>query len=258
MRTVFQPHLILCRDALVAAEQAAAHVAAALRKQRVLGLATGATMVPLYEALDEQLMDAPLAGRGVVGIALDEYVGLAASHRASFAAYLDRAFTTPLRLERGQVVVPDGIAADRVGAAVRHEAAIAAVGGIDLQLLGIGANGHIGFNEPGSALDSVTRDVTLAPDTRRAQVQAFGSLANVPSRAITAGVATILGARTLLMLVTGEAKAAALAAALEGAIGPHCPASALRLHPDAVVICDNAAASLLQNRSLLEEISETC
>lgn len=258
MRTVFQPRLILCRDALAAAEQTAVHVAAALRGHQVLGLATGATMLPLYEALHEQLKDARLAGRGVVGIALDEYVGLAAGHRASFAAYLDRAFMMPLRLDNGQVVIPDGIAADRAGAAARHEAAIAAVGGIDLQLLGIGANGHIGFNEPGSALDSVTRDVTLAPDTRLAQAQAFGSLANVPYQAITAGIATILAARELLMLVTGEAKAVALTAALEGAIGPHCPASALRLHPNAVVICDVAAASLLQDRSLIEEISETC
>lgn len=258
MTAIVQPRVIVCRDAASAAALAAERVAFELREGRVLGLATGATMVPLYAALSERLADSQLRQDGVVSIALDEYVGLSPRHTASFSAYLDQHVTIPLGLGPGQVIVPDGVDPDRAAAAARHEAAIASAGGIDLQLLGLGANGHIGFNEPGSALDSRTRDVTLAENTRLAQVEAFGTLADVPASAITAGIATILDARHLLMLVTGQAKAAALSAALDGAIGPHCPASALRLHPDATVICDPGAASRLRERSAIERICETC
>jgi glucosamine-6-phosphate deaminase len=258
MRPQFAPRLIVAVDAAAAAAMAADRVAGALRERRVLGLATGATMRPLYDELARRLSQTPVANDGVVGIALDEFVGLPAGHPASFSTYLDRAFRHPLRLRPDQIVVPDGTAANRRGAAARHEAAIADAGRIDLQLLGIGANGHIGFNEPGSPFDSRTRDVALAEETRRAQAGIFGSAEAVPGTAITAGVATILSARSLLMLVTGESKAKALAQMLEGDVGPHVPASALRLHPDAVIICDGAAASALQDRDAVERMIETC
>ena len=244
MRT-FAPTLVLSHDTASAAAEAADRVAAALVEGRVLGLATGATMAPLYRTLRDRLAGRRLPAKGIIGIALDEYVGLPPTYPESFRAYLDRAFAGPFGLGRGQVIVPDGMADDRLAAASRHEAAIAAAGGIDLQLLGIGANGHIGFNEPGSPLDSRTRDVDLSAETRAAQIAAFGTIGAVPTRAITVGIGTILDARRLLMLVTGEAKAAALAAALTGPIDPVCPASSLRLHPDATVICDPAAASKL-------------
>ncbi len=125
-------------------------------------------------------------------------------------------------------------------------------------MLGIGANGHIGFNEPGSPLDSRTRDVDLSAETRAAQIAAFGTIGAVPTRAITVGIGTILDARQLLMLVTGEAKAAALADALTGPIDPRCPASALRLHPNATVICDPAAASQLGALFGGQRVREIC
>lgn len=258
MTALFRPRLLVAADALAAAAMAAERAATTLREQRLLGLATGATMLPVYDELARRLAGEPIARDRVVGIALDEFVGLPAGHPASFTSYLDRAFRAPLRLRPEQVVVPDGVAADRAAVAAHHEAAIAAAGGIDLQLLGIGVNGHIGFNEPGSPFDSRTRDVALAKKTRRAQAEIFGSPEAVPAMAITVGIATILSARSLLMLVTGKSKAAALAQALEGAIGPHCPASALRLHADAVVICDAAAASVLQDRHAIERMTETC
>ncbi len=257
MRT-FEPRLLLCPDAASAAVEAADRVAAALREERVIGLATGATMAPLYRRLRHQLAGHPLPPRGVIGIALDEYVGLRPEHPESFRAYLDGAFVRPLGLTGEQIVVPDGMAGDRLAAARRHEAAITAAGGIELQLLGIGANGHIGFNEPGSPLDSCTRDVSLTAQTRAAQIASFGSADAVPTRAITAGIGTILGARRLLMLVTGEAKAAALSAALAGPVNPSCPASALRLHPEVTVICDPAATSQLGTYLDRKRAPETC
>jgi glucosamine-6-phosphate deaminase len=147
----------------------------------------------------------------------------------------------------GKAKIPDGMASDVAAEAARYEALIAATGGIDLLLLGIGTNGHIAFNEPGSDFASRTREIRLDEATRIAEARNFPDPALTPERAITIGIATILEARSILLIATGPAKAAALAAAIEGPIGPACPASALRLHGNVRIICDEAAAAALAN-----------
>jgi glucosamine-6-phosphate deaminase len=149
-------------------------------------------------------------------------------------------------MDPGGVHVPDGRADDLDAAADAYEAAIAAVGGVDLQLLGIGANGHIGFNEPTSSFASRTRVKTLAPRTRTDNARFFGSPDEVPVHCLTQGLGTILEARELLLVAQGETKAAAVAAAVEGPLTSMCPGSVLQLHPRATVVVDAAAAGRLQ------------
>jgi glucosamine-6-phosphate deaminase len=178
----------------------------------------------------------------VRAFALDEYVGLPKGHPQSYAEVVRREVTQRLGLDPALVSVPDGGAADPHRAAVEYDAAIRAAGGIDLQILGIGHNGHIAFNEPGSALDSRTRVEVLAERTRRANARYFPSLQEVPRRCITQGLGTILEARQLLMVVTGADKAEVLAAALHHPVSTDCPASVLQLHPHVTVVADEAAA----------------
>jgi len=151
-------------------------------------------------------------------------------------------------MEAGRARIPDGMAGDIAAEAARYEALIAAAGGIDLLLLGIGANGHVGFNEPGSDFESRTREIRLDEATRLANARNFPYPASVPERAITMGIATILEARSILLIATGPEKAAAVAAAIDGPIAPACPASALRLHDNVHILCDEAAAAALANR----------
>lgn len=243
------PSVIIARNAADAAEKSARIAAEALTAGEVLGLATGATMLPLYHELARLMAGIHLPHNGVVGIALDEYVGIAPETPQSFAHYVKKHVMEPLGLTPERIVIPDAMAPDRAAAAQRHENAIRNAGGIGLQLLGIGANGHIAFNEPGASFDTRTRDVELAMETRAAQAPQFGNIARTPLRGITAGIGTILLAQRLLLLATGPAKASALAAALEGDISPACPASALRLHPAATIICDPAAAARLTETS---------
>jgi len=155
-------------------------------------------------------------------------------------------------LSRDRLHVPDGTGADLealTAAARAHEAAIAELGGVDVQILGIGANGHLGFNEPGSALSSRTRVKRLSDRTREDNARFFASADDVPTHCITQGLGTILAARSLVLVATGPAKAAAVAAALEGPLTASCPASVLQWHSDAVVVLDEDAAALLANRA---------
>ena len=151
-------------------------------------------------------------------------------------------------MEAGRARIPDGMAGDIAAEAARYEALIAAAGGIDLLLLGIGANGHIGFNEPGSDFESRTREIRLDETTRLANARNCPYPASVPERAITMGIATILEARSILLIATGPEKAAAVAAAIDGPIAPACPASALRLHDNVHILCDEAAAAAIANQ----------
>ena len=176
----------------------------------VIGLATGRTPRPLYRALAAR-------GRGAFGearfVALDEYVGLPPGHPASFASTLTREVEAPLRLPNGRIAVPDGRAADRAGAAAAFEAHLDALGGVDVWIAGLGSNGHVAFNEPGSPPDGATRDVMLAEATRAANADAFGGRP-VPTHAITVGLGTLRRhAREVALMVTGEAKRAVLARA---------------------------------------------
>jgi glucosamine-6-phosphate deaminase len=203
----------------------------------VLGVATGATLLPVYRGLAR-------VGRElsqVRVVALDEYVGLPAGHPASFAAYVEREIAVPLGLPPEHVVVPQG-------GGPELEQRIAELGGVDLQLLGIGRNGHLAFNEPGSPLDSRSRVVALSETTRRDNAGSFGH-EPVPTHALTQGLGTILDARHLVLLATGEAKADAVAAALTGPVGPDCPASVLQLHPQVTVVIDEAAAAVVSART---------
>jgi glucosamine-6-phosphate deaminase len=215
----------------------------------VLGLATGSSPLPLYAEL-ERRVDAGLDLRAVSGFALDEYVGIPLDHPQSYHEVIRTQVTGPLGLDPARVHVPDGLAADLAAACADYERAIAAAGGVDIQILGIGGNGHIGFNEPGSPLDSRTRVVTLAERTRSDNARFFDSIDQVPTRSVTQGIGTILQARHLLLLAQGERKAAAVAAAVEGPVTPDHPASALQLHDHVTLLLDTAAASQLTREAL--------
>ncbi|SMX48897.1 glucosamine-6-phosphate deaminase [Maliponia aquimaris] len=212
----------------------------------VLGLATGGTMVPLYDDLAARHRDSGLSFAGVTSFNLDEYVGLAPEHPRSYHAYMREVLFDRIDIDAAQTHLPRGDSADPLAEAERYEAAIAAAGGIDLQLLGIGQNGHIGFNEPTSSLASRTRIKTLSDDTRRANQRFFGSFDETPRYALTIGVATILDSRFCLLLATGSAKAAAVAAMVEGPVSAACPASALQFHRNATVVLDREAAAGLK------------
>ena len=205
----------------------------------VLGFATGSSPLPLYDALAEFGLDFSR----VRGFALDEYVGLPPGDPRSYAAVIDTEVVLRLGLRPGSVRVPDVAAADLDEAARDYERAIRAAGGVDLQILGIGHNGHLAFNEPGAALDSRTRVEQLAERTRRANARFFDSPDQVPARCLTQGIGTILDARELLLIAHGADKADIIARALQGPVSPDCPASALQLHPRVTVLLDRTAAA---------------
>ncbi|NLA65250.1 MAG: glucosamine-6-phosphate deaminase [Leucobacter sp.] len=244
--------VIIADNATEVANIAAKKVASVFRQTRaggrtpVFGLATGSSPIGTYEALAELRKAGEFDTDGIVAFALDEYVGLDYSHPESYHAVIHRTVTEPLGLEHKNVHVPDGLAADLRAACESFEDAITEAGGVDLQLLGIGTNGHIGFNEPTSSLNSRTRFKTLAPQTRVDNARFFDSLDQVPLHCLTQGIGTILDARQVVLVAQGEAKAAAVAAMIEGPLSSMCPASALQLHRDALVVIDRPAAKRLQ------------
>ncbi len=209
----------------------------------VLGFATGSTPLSTYRALAAQGLDLG----AVRGFALDEYVGLPAGHSQSYRAVIDREVVAPLGLQPGSVRVPGDDGLPLQGAGERYERDIYAAGGIDLQVLGIGRTGHIGFNEPGSSLASLTRVKTLTESTRLDNARFFDSPDEVPTHCITQGLGTILRARHLVLLAFGESKADAVAAALEGPVSASTPGSVVQLHPRVTVIVDEAAARHLEH-----------
>lgn len=240
--------VIIVENAAAVAEQAAELIAACIAQKpsAVLGVATGSSPVGTYEALAARVRAGELDCSEVSAFALDEYVGLPLTHPESYHEVIRSTVTEPLGLDPARVNVPDGSAADLEAAGADYERRISAAGGVDLQLLGIGANGHIGFNEPCSSFASRTRMKTLAPQTREDNARFFDSLDEVPLHCITQGLGTIHDARELLLVAQGEGKADAVAAMIEGPVASICPASALQLHPRATVIVDRAAASKLR------------
>jgi glucosamine-6-phosphate deaminase len=211
----------------------------------VLGVATGSSPIALYEDLAGRVQDGRLDCSELTAFALDEYVGLPARDPRSYASFIRAHVTFPLGLDPARVHVPDGNAVDLDAGCRDYDDAISAAGGVDLQILGLGANGHIGFNEPGSSFGSRTRVETLAARTRADNARFFGDTREVPTRSVTQGLATIMGARRIVLLATGSTKAAALAAALEGPVTASCPGSILQFHPDVTVIVDEGAAEQL-------------
>jgi len=244
-------------DAAQAAHLVARLIARRLRAKPdlVLGLATGRTMERVYTELVDRHRREGLAFGACRSFNLDEYIGVAAADPQSYRHYMNEHLFDQVDIAPANTHVLDGMAGDLAAEADRFEAQIAATGGIDLQLLGIGAAGHIGFNEPLSALMSRTREKALTPTTRRQNAGLFGGdPEKVPERALTMGVGTILEARELLLLVTGEAKAEILGRAVEGPITAMVSASAIQLHPNCKVVADEEAAARLTGREYYDWI----
>jgi glucosamine-6-phosphate deaminase len=232
------PEAACLRAAEIVADLVAATPAA------VVALPAGNTPRPVYAELARRHRVSGLSFARATAFALDEYAGIAPDHPASFARFLDGELYQQVEWPRARTHAPDATAPDLDGACDRYERAIAAAGGLDLCLLGIGGNGHVAFNEPGSPFDSRARVVSLAEDTRAAVAGAFGGKP-APTRALTIGIATILAARRCVLLAYGAAKAAVVARAIQEPASPALPASALQLHADATFILDAAAASRL-------------
>jgi glucosamine-6-phosphate deaminase len=209
----------------------------------VLGLATGRTMKGVYAQLVRLHCQDGLDFSRCRTFNLDEYLGLRAEHPGSYRHYMEAHLFRHINVPAEHTHVPDGMTVDVIGECQRYEALIQAAGGIELQLLGLGLTGHIGFNEPGSPLDSRTREVHLTDLTRHANAEPFGgNAAVVPARAITMGLGTILEARQCVLVVLGADKASILARVVEGPVSPMTPGSVLQRHPDCRVVADLAAS----------------
>lgn len=206
----------------------------------VIGLATGATMASVDDALIARHRRG-LSLAGVTAFLLDEYLGLPLGDERSFRSEVQRRLVEPTDLPAERVAAPPVERPDRAGIGPSYEAQIRAAGGIDLQLLGIGRNGHIGFNEPGSSPTSRTRVVDLTPSTRAAN--GLDRMADGPRQAVTMGLGTILEARSIVLVATGAHKAETVARAVAGPVDPSCPASVLQQHPRCQVVLDASAAA---------------
>ncbi|QAY63607.1 glucosamine-6-phosphate deaminase [Xylanimonas allomyrinae] len=213
----------------------------------VLGLATGSSPLAVYGELARRHAESGLSFASATGFMLDEYVGIAADHPERYRNVIEREIASPVGWPSRQVHGPDGSAADLPAACAAYEKAIVDAGGVDLQLLGIGTDGHIAFNEPGSSLASRTRIKTLTSQTRQDNARFFGGdVEQVPRHCLTQGLGTIMAARHLVLLATGRGKAEAVHQLVEGPVSALWPATVMQLHPHATVLVDEGAASRLQ------------
>lgn len=214
--------------------------------QAVLGLATGSSPLGIYDELARRVRDGALSLSGVTAYLLDEYVGLPEEHPQRYRSVIERELVDKVDLPATQVHTPDGLAEDIPAACAAYESSIRDSGGIDLQILGIGTDGHIAFNEPGSSLSSRTRLKSLTPQTRNDNARFFDDdVDKVPRHSLTQGIGTILEARHLLLVAQGSGKAEAVHQLVEGAVSAMWPATALQLHPHVTVLLDEAAAERL-------------
>ena len=212
----------------------------------VLGLATGGTPVGTYEKLVERYNEGDLDFSEVTSVNLDEYRGLPKEHPESYWSFMHRNLFDKVNIDPAKINLPDGTNPDAEDACAKYNQIIHAVGGIDLQLLGIGHDGHIGFNEPGEAFELETHCIDLAPTTIEANKRFFdGNEALVPKQAYTMGIKTIMQARKVLVVANGKAKAQAVKDAVTGPVTPACPGSILQLHPDCILVADEEALSLI-------------
>jgi len=220
-----------------------------LRAKRgaVLGLATGSSPLAVYDELVRRHQEKGLSFATARAFMLDEYVGLSADHPERYRNVIETEIASRVDFPAGAVRGPDGLATDLVTACAEYERAIADTGGVDLQLLGIGTDGHLAFNEPGSSLASRTRIKTLTRQTREDNARFFGGdVAAVPTHCLTQGLGTIMSARHLVLLATGRGKAEAVHQLVEGPVSALWPATIMQHHPHATVLVDDAAASRLQ------------
>ncbi len=209
----------------------------------VLGLATGSTPVGAYKQLAEWYSQGELDFSAVTTINLDEYKGLSRDNDQSYYYFMNEHLFSKVNIDKNRTFLPDGTETDSETACRKYNEIIHATGGADLQLLGIGHNGHIGFNEPGDCFEKETHCVTLSERTIQANTRFFASEKDVPRQAYTMGIQTILSARKILLAASGEDKADAVKAAFYGPVTPKVPASVLQFHPDVVLVADEAALS---------------
>ena len=241
--------VIILPDEGQASQLAASYVAALLKRKpnAVLGLVSGSSPLCLYQKLIEKYQKKELDFSQMITFHLDEYVGLAPGHMRSYNSYMYKNFFNFINVNPHNIHIPDGMASDMEKYCQKYEDDIQRYGGIDLQILGVGRTGHIGFNEPSSSLGSRTRLKTLTEVTRRDNARFFDSLDEVPRHVITMGIGTIMDAKECMLLAFGEKKAEAVSALVEGHISAMVPATALQLHPNVRVIVDEAAAAKLKN-----------
>ena len=211
----------------------------------VLGRATGGTPVGTYKNLVEWYKSGDLDFSEVSTVNLDEYRGLPREHRESYWSFMHRNLFDHVNIPQDRINLPDGTNMDADAECKRYDAVIASMGGVDLQLLGIGHDGHIGFNEPSDAFDMGTHCVDLTEETIEANKRFFASRDEVPRQAYTMGTHTIMSARKVLMIVSGKDKAEIIKKAFFGPVTPHVPASILQMHPNFVLVADEDALSLV-------------
>ena len=217
-----------------------------LNPKSVLGLATGSTPIGTYRHLVEWYQKGELDFGKAVSINLDEYCGLSGDHPQSYRRFMQENLFDHISIKPENTIVPDGLAADIPAMCEAYEHQIEDWGGVDIQLLGIGHDGHIGFNEPCDHFPVMTHEVKLTEMTREANKRFFDSLEDVPTSAITMGIGTVMSARKILMIVTGADKAEILQQVFFGSVKPEVPGSILQFHPDVTVICDEAAARFVE------------
>lgn len=221
----------------------------------VLGVATGSSPLPIYQELSRRVKSGSLSLSRAQAFQLDEYVGLSQDHPEAYHNFIRREFADITDIDPNAVYGEDGLAADLLAECQRYEQAIVDAGGIDIQILGIGADGHIAFNEPGTSLKSLTHPAVLTAQTRSDNARFFdGDIDKVPRHALTQGVGTILRARKILLIATGSNKADAVRDMVEGPVSISCTGSALQLHNNVKVLLDEAAAAKLERLDFYREI----
>lgn len=242
--------IIIATDYEEMSRKAAAFVADLVKKKPnlVMTVPTGSTPLGMYRELVQMHREDGLDFSGVTFFMLDEYYGLSPQSEGSYYSFLRNNFLLPIGIQNGQFQAHEALSPNTAATCLRYEKEIAKSGGLDLVVLGIGHNGHIAFNEPGSPFDSRTRLVELSMETISANARFFKSPADVPRQALSMGLATITGARKVLLLANSQAKARAVAMTLQGPITTQVPASCLQRHPDFTVVLDSSAASLLESK----------
>lgn len=248
--------VVILKDAAEVAQYGAEIFVKQINKKNnsVLGLATGSTPVALYEELIAANKAGKASFKEVSSFNLDEYMGIEGDHPQSYRHFMNENLFNHVDIDKANTQVPPGNAANPIEACEKYESDIVEAGGIDIQLLGIGRNAHIGFNEPSSSLASRTRVKTLTQATIDDNARFFSADEHQPHLSITMGIGTILESKKVVLLATGEGKAEAIKDTIEGPVSAACPASALQLHRDAVLIIDEAAASKLADKEFYKHI----